>query len=421
MLPNEPFPLSVEETFSQQKRFDWLLGFLVCRYAFVLRVITNCKKVMSPGVPFPMAVKVTSKGTFELLWEPSFLSKLTDEEATFILYHEVMHIVLHHCTSRRIDRTHLSNIAQDLAINEIIPEQQNSCTKPRNKDKKLAGTFVEDLKKDHPTIEERQSAEWYYDFLKKNLPTITYYVSGQGQPEEGQGQSEKGQGNPKDGPGMKVQAMDNHDGWNENETADERVRAIVKEIEQNNLWGSIPATLKETILAAQVRRINWRNKIRNWFGNMAWLEKDATRKRPNRRMGYAFPGFRKSYVHRWLIAMDTSGSISSDLLAQWAGVCNQLAEELPIDVMQVDCEKQTEPRPYDRRQAKYVFSGRGGTSFDPIMAEVEKRHYRGVMILTDGEAPAPTKPRNAQVLWVLPAGHKPPVEWGDRVYLERTL
>jgi predicted metal-dependent peptidase len=87
--------------------------------------------------------------------------------------------------------------------------------------------------------------------------------------------------------------------------------------------------------------------------------------------------------------------------------------------MQFDCEKTEDPKPYDRRKMSLNFLGRGGTNFQPVIDIVNAKKYKGVMILTDGEASAPTKPLSAQVLWVLPADKRPPVEWGDRVYLVR--
>ena len=124
-------------------------------------------------------------------------------------------------------------------------------------------------------------------------------------------------------------------------------------------------------------------------------------------------------MDRWLVAADTSGSIDSELLSEWLGVLNQLADELPIDFMQFDCEKTEEPHPYERRRLKLEFKGRGGTDFQPVMDIVDKRKYKGVMILTDGMAAEPTRPKMAKIIWVLPQGCNPPVEWGDRVHMQR--
>jgi hypothetical protein len=40
------------------------------------------------------------------------------------------------------------------------------------------------------------------------------------------------------------------------------------------------------------------------------------------------------------------------------------------------------------------------------------------VILTDGAAAECLKPK-AQVVWVLPEGNSPPVEWGKRIHMSR--
>lgn len=392
-------PLSSQELSKAHKRFEWLISFLICRFKFVHHMLGMLRKIPIQGLG-TIGVKVTPEGKFELDYDPIWINSLTDAEATYVFYHEVLHLALHHCTRRPLTREkdlkNLANIAHDLAVNELIPILKDICEPPRDKKGDLVGQFVSEYKKNpkFKNIEERQTAEWYFDYLRSK--------------NKNKKEGEKG----KEG-----DSFDDHSDWKEHEIADERIKAKVKHIDSNDLWGDMTQTQKELILATQVRKINWRNKIRIWFGNQAWKTKMTTRKRPNRRTGWIHPGSKTDYVDRWLIATDTSGSIDPELLAQWIGVLNQLAEELPIDVMQFDCEKTEDPKPYDRRQTKFEFKGRGGTDFQPVMDIVTKRRYKGVMILTDGEASAPTKPKSTQVLWVLPAGHNPPVEWGDRVHL----
>lgn len=380
-----------------EKRFEWLLTFLIVNFKFVHNVLGMMTKQSSLNIS-TMGVRVTNDGKFQLYYNPIFVDCCDDEELTYVLYHEISHLVLHHCTGRQLissEEKHLhalANTAHDLAVNELIPEN-HACKRPCDENGKPIGQFVSEYKKQEmfKDIEERQTAEWYFQYLRKKIP---------------------------DDKKSNKTSFDDHSKWEEHETADARVRAKVKEIDQNNLWGDMSQSQKELILAAQVKKINWKNKIRTFFGNLAWKYRQATRKKPNRRYGYQFPGNKKLYVDRWLIAADTSGSVDNDLLGQWLGVVNQLADELPIDFMQFDCEKTENPWPYDRRKLKLEFKGRGGTDFQPVIDIINEKKYKGAMILTDGEAAAPTKPK-AKVLWVLPSGHNPPVDWGDRVHLVR--
>lgn len=379
------------------KRFEWLLTYLICAYKFVHFVLGNMIKIPDKRCP-TAGVQIRPCGRFELIYNPDFFAKLKDAELTYVMLHEVLHLLLHHCTRRPPTKDkrllEIWGIACDLAVNELITEN-DFCTVPKENEKRI-GCFVSDLKAlpKYNDILKLQNVEYYYDYLlKKNPPT------------EGAGSG----------------TLDDHSGWSEegDELAEEKVAALVKKIEDQQLWGSISATDKALIIAAQIKKFNWRQKIRSWFGNIAWPEHLSTRKRPNRKTGYLHPGYRKAYVDRWLIAADTSGSIDEDLLAQWGGVVNQLVETLPIDFMQVDCEVCVHPKPYERRMLKLEFSGRGGTSFQPIINAADKGHYKGLMILTDGEGPAPTKPMTAKVVWICPEGKNPPVDWGDVVHLSR--
>jgi predicted metal-dependent peptidase len=95
-----------------------------------------------------------------------------------------------------------------------------------------------------------------------------------------------------------------------------------------------------------------------------------------------------------------------------------MLDYLDIDLMQFDCTTQEEPKPFGQHRKQFEFKGRGGTSFTPVMEAVVKGRYRSVSILTDGQADAPQKP-NAQVLWVMPEGCNPPVDWGRVVTIEK--
>jgi predicted metal-dependent peptidase len=136
-------------------------------------------------------------------------------------------------------------------------------------------------------------------------------------------------------------------------------------------------------------------------------------------MGYAFPGSKRLYVDRWLLAVDTSGScFEKETLSRWKGIMDQLAESFPIDYVEFDTKAMSNPQSYTRK-VSFNFKGGGGTSFEPVSKLCDDRHYVGVIFLTDGCAEAPHKPNRTKVLWCLPnKGFKPPVEWGDRVYIE---
>ena len=360
------------------KRFEWLQTHMICWFRFSHQILMLINKAMDDSIETACVSVRDSK--IYLKYSEKFFNTLKDACAVYVIYHELMHIFLHHCTSRN-KTGKLWNIAFDLAANELIPEKPDVCERPP------MGCFVSEYKKKYPLMKEKQTAEYYYAFLKDNEKEL------------------------------EESSMDSHEGWGESELVDQRIRQTVNDITNQDSWGEVSQGVIEIIQAAQIKKMNFGNLIKFWFGNQISRSSISTRKRPNRRTGYMHPGTKKLLMDKWLIVADTSGSVRAELLAKFAGVINQLVEEIPLDFMQCDSEITSLPKPYERKMFNIQFKGRGGTSFDPIIKIVDDRHYKGVIILTDGEASAPPKPKSARVLWVLPEGKKAPVDWGQKVYL----
>ncbi len=409
--------LKPEQVAKAKKRFDWLLSFLIVRYRFVHHIIGMLLKVPDNRIP-TMGVRVLSN-CFELRYNPAWVENLKDEEVVFVFYHEIMHLVLHHCTIRSKTDKQVWNIATDLAVNTLVPVEGGSCEPPKDTEGKISGCFVDEIKKQPwgKNIKDKQNAEYYYDFLMENMPKVEIgqYGSGDGQ-SDGQDQSGKSQGqNDK-------YKIDEHGGWDENEIADEKVRKKVQEVDKLDLWGNTSQADRELIMAAQTKKINWRAFIRTFAGNILWREKRHTRKRPNRRTGYAHPGSKRIHVDRLLVALDSSGSVfsSPDLIGEFISTINGMTEFFPVDMLQFDAEITEKPHPWDNKKINYTVKGGGGTNFEDVMQTAIKQRYKACIVLTDGIAPAPTRPPATKVLWCLPAGdYKPPVDWGLVIHLRK--
>jgi len=396
------------------KRFEWLLVYLVAVFKFVHQILGILTKYPTYQIE-TMGVSVTKDGKFKLYWNPCFFESLKDSEATYVHYHEVLHLVLHHCTKRKGNLLYQNiwNRAHDLAVNELIPEK-SFCTAPRDKEGNLIGCHVKTLKSmpKYSDIKERQTAEWYFQYLRekdRDEENKAYETTSGKNGKEG-----------KNDEGTELGSFDSHEGWEENVQADERVRALVREITATNRWGNMTQTDIEIVKAAQIKPIPWEVLMLTWFGNHAQKNKTSTRKRPNRRTGYIHPGTRKGYTDKWLVVVDTSYS-TRGYLKIFSALLNQIAEELPIDFAQCDCNVTCEPKPLEETQINFEFKGMGGTDFQPIIDLVDKNDYVGLCIVTDGEAAACTKPKRAEVLWCLPKGKTSLVEWGTHIFLEESI
>ena len=382
------------------------IGLMVHRYHFIYQILNLTTRVCAPDIE-TMGVCVLPSGKFELHYNPEFVLKMEQPWLRYILYHEILHMVLGHCTYRKnhFENHELGNMAMDIAVNQLIPDDRYKdssngreviyCERPKGEYK---GLQIEDYKIKYPEILKKQTAEYYYDFLMKQSEKKQSGKSGE---------SSKGS----------QSGFDSHEGWDESESGAEKIRNKVKEIQTNGTWGNISSSVKEMILAAQQKRISWRSILKQFYGNYQWPERESTRKRPNRKTGYINPGYKKLLVDKHLIAIDTSASVDCSLGAKFLGVINQMVDCVPIDCMQCDSDVTVTPKPFDRKKKSIEFTGRGGTSFQPIIDLVDKLRYKSVLIFTDGEASPCTKPKNARVVWVLPEGKNPPVDWGIKVYI----
>ena len=106
-----------------------------------------------------------------------------------------------------------------------------------------------------------------------------------------------------------------------------------------------------------------------------------------------------------MVAVDTSGSITSQALQQFFSIVNRFFKYgiKTIDVIQFDAELKDEVLSLKKAKKKVEITGRGGTDFQPIINYYESHPmYDGLIVFTDGYADIPKLSRYAaRILWVL--------------------
>lgn len=390
---------------SLSKRWDWILSFMVVEDMFVHEILMMMEKRATKGVP-TMGVSVEDARII-LYYNPDFIGRLSDPELRYVLTHEIYHVVLHHCTHRMPENPQqkgLWNKAADLAVNSLIPNNPE-IHMPKNKE--LRGLMPKDFE-----FESKLSMEQYIQLLRdqeddgKGQNGGVYGSGDGGDEDEGDEDKDKLGG-----------GFDSHDKWKQSEIAKEMVRSKVQQLaSKERAWGNMPADVKALIMAAQKSQVNWRRYLRHYLGDLVTSQNESTFKRPNRRFGYPYCGEKRKHTDRKLVAIDTSGSVGDEELAQFLTEVNRLAEIQPVDLQLFDARLQGDPISFSKKKAKFNFTGRGGTNFHPVMELAEKRKYQSLIMLTDGEATAPPKPKHVKdIIWVITGGGKPPVEWGKVV------
>lgn len=349
-----------------------------------------------------MGVGILRRVDLGLFYNPEWVLTLTTGELRAVLIHEALHILLHHIA--RADHFNYNkkgyNIAADMAINCHVANLPENCFYP--------STF------DLPDFE---ASEWYYKNLK----------------EEAEKQGKSGVSEVSEGKG---QLVDSHAGWGECEgdVVKEKIRGIadkcVKAQEEKG-WSSIGTRVAESILAANKPVVNWKREVRWFIGKLVQSGRTSTRTRINRREQstkkhregklrevYIQPGTKKNYTSKLLVAIDTSGSVSDREVKAFLGEINGMSSHVQCHVIMFDTKILCEPMEIKRKIKDFNIIGRGGTNFFPVCEYVDKHNYDGLIIMTDGFAPFPEKPK-ARVMWCIsPQGDSVIPPWGKRVRVE---
>lgn len=399
---------------SEDERWEYLITSMILGDQFVHQFVMMMSKHREEAIK-TMGVLVEG-ARVKLFYAPKFLAKLTDSEARWVLVHEILHLVFHHCTVRASTdkRLHeLDNIAADLAINQLIPNN-GFLMKPRPA--VIKPYFPESL-----GFDKMLSKEQYFQLLLKK-ENEDKQNGGNGQPQQGQGNGSSQPDNSIDNAGDLV---DNHEGWSdaEGEIIDELIRNKVEQLSKSSkAWGKITGNIKEMILAAQKAQIAWWRYLREYLGLFSTTKTTSTLKRPNRRYGYPFPGLKRRHVDKILCAIDSSGSISAESLKKFLAEVRVMTETHPVDLIVFDDGITQGPMPFPKRKRQFEFKGRGGTNFAPVMELASKKMYKCLVVLTDGCAAACEYPKGVKdVIWCLVDDGKPPVDWGRQVHIKEKV
>lgn len=189
--------------------------------------------------------------------------------------------------------------------------------------------------------------------------------------------------------------------WREDSLWRQRINEL---IDRTSDWGTLPAEVVEKIVASSKSHIDNRMVWQGFHSAILSSHRRPSRMRPNRRTGYLQMGSCRQFDTHLLVAIDTSGSISDEQLARFYGAINHM---LRYGVTQIDaCQFDAAMGPVTplvKARREVQIKGRGGTSFQPVFDYMaHDRKYDGLIIFTDGEAPAPVadKHRLPPVLWV---------------------
>jgi len=359
---------------------------------FFATVIMSQERIETRDVP-TMAVDGVSK----FYYNPDFVDTLTFDEVKGVVVHEIEHIINKHSLRKQGRNHNKFNRACDYAINLHVLEQGYVLPK---------GGLV--------------------DAQYKDMTPEQIYAALPDDPEDGKGKSGEGEGNGDPGGcggfvDPKSPDRKDKDG-NPAPMNEEELEEAEREVDKNlrtaltvaEKAGKLSAELARRIRADLEAKVDWREVLSRFVCERS--QDDYSYARPSTRYiatGAIMPSrFSESFGTVCLL-MDTSASISNDLLSQAASellACLELYELVKEDptLTCIYCDSAVAGvevlEPGDTPEPK----GGGGTRFSPAFAKMKEleEDFCGAVYITDGHCndfgPEPEIP----VLWALTIDNK---------------
>ena len=210
--------------------------------------------------------------------------------------------------------------------------------------------------------------------------------------------------------------------WEEDQLAQEQIKDMVRRAQRSKQWGSIGGGLKDEIEATTIVRIDYRTILSGFRASVLSSKRRLTRMIPSRRYGFQYMGSKREFATRLLVAIDVSGSVDDQQVAQALSIINRFFKYgvENVDVIRFDVEVHGEPLSMKKARKSIQIEGRGGTDFQEAIDYFLDNRYDGLIMITDGYAPDPTVPDHfyGNILWMLyndfafRGGHlDPDLEW----------
>ena len=310
-------------------------------------------------------------GRKKLEYNPEIVVEMSDEALEEALRAEAVRLLMKHPYERRPDGC--SQQAMGLGSNLVIGDNYS-----------------------HP----RFRIETPQEYGLKSGMSFEWYAREVDRQQDGSSSEDSDDDSSEGGPGKSEKHRDLAELWDEDDMTVQLINGIISSTKS---WGSIPGNLAEILTSSLKAKINWRNIFAGFRASIISSKRKLTRMRPNRRTGFDNMGSVRRFDTKLLVAVDVSGSISTESLQYFYGVINRAFRYgfESIDVVQFDNGVRAVHN-LKKVIKDIAILGRGGTSFQEPIDYAHENGYDGLVMLTDGYAPEPVLPQGFKtgLLWV---------------------
>lgn len=340
-----------------------------------------------------------------IFFQIRFIEQLSQSARTFVLAHEVWHVICGHLQRRRDRQADLWNIAVDHEVNSLL--KSDGLEIPKD------GIYFANQK--------GKSAESVYEWLQSQVePLLSHGQVQFDQHDTGSLLGEFGtlEGESIDDPDYRPQTVDAEltQVWRE------RIAGVANSLKGQ---GKLPAHLEQLIKEKVDPQLPWYQLMRQFVqriygGSRSWLP-------PARRhiyRGLYLPSMRTQAL-KVAVAIDTSGSTGEDLPKFLSELEALLTEFDRVELTLIECDAKisrvrvfTETNVQELRNT--TLKGGGGTDLRPPFVHLRSSPPACLIYLTDGFGPVPDMPPTFPVLWVITEHGRLPTPWGEASFMGKS-
>lgn len=382
--------------------------------------------------------KTTFSNGKALYYNREYIDALSADQTQFALAHETLHCALSHFARRAHRVKHRWDMACDLAINPILIQDGLSPTPDALYMREYEGLSAEEI---YPCLQDNDN-----DQERELEQNVNPDSDGEGEGGKGDEQKQKegkqqkqrseskGQGE-EDGGAREENSQKNNEGDGQGASEPEpltqqeieslavqwqqRMASAAQQAIQAGKLGGAMARMVDHLLQP---RLPWRMLLARYLSMVA--RDDYTYSRPSNRRGdpAVYPSLRSAQVDV-VVALDTSGSISNNEIAEFIGEIDAIKSHLRARITLLACDAKLAEgapwqfEPWEALALPKKFSGGGGTSFEPVFdwADQQDRKPDLLVYFTDAQGKFPRIEPAFPVIWLVKG--KTPVPWGQRVQL----
>jgi len=325
----------------------------------------------------------------KIFFNEEFLNSLSSPQQNALMLHEVLHMALLHVTRRQSRDPYIWNIAADIVVNDLI-ERNTSFSLPE-------GAITDNRFQD-------KSVEYIYEALLKSKKKYNLVISDILQPSNSN--SDESNNDSKD-----VMEPLSQEETDEIESFWKDKMEILKNSSEHQLSngkGSLPAGIEQEISTILEPEVDWRHALWKYVGKTPADFDDLDRR-------FIYKGL---YLESLLteavevsVCIDTSGSVSDELLKQFAGELKGILRSYPNVKCSLFFADTNLAGPYeiDRIEQMPKAVGRGGTSFVPFFDYLKKHGEENNLLgnnklsiyFTDGYGDFPKQEPNNPTMWLV--------------------